>query len=87
MQTARYRDPEFRKFIGFEANYFEVESLDEYWISGCRKDGADRLYGEHSPVEIEEDVGDEYWTVIRDEPNRKLEPIANRQRSCDIAEY
>ena len=56
---------------GFKANYFEVESGDEYWISGPRRDGADRLYGERVPVEIDEDVRTEYWTKIRRLPQAK----------------
>ena len=29
---------------GFKANYFDVATREEYWISGCKKDGTDRLY-------------------------------------------
>ena len=51
---------------GFKANYFEVETGDEYWISGPRKDGRDRLYPESTQsVEIDDDVAVEYWTKIR----------------------
>lgn len=51
---------------GFKANYFDVESGDDYWISGPRKDGQDRLYPESSqPVEIDDDVAVEYWTKVR----------------------
>ena len=42
---------------GFKANYFDVESGIHYWISGCKKDGGDRLYG--GPVAIDEDVREE----------------------------
>jgi hypothetical protein len=61
---------------GFKANYFEVETRAEFWISGCRKDGADRLYGERLPVEIDEDVREEYWTVIRGQPERANDSVA-----------
>lgn len=51
---------------GFKANYFDVETGEHYWISGPRKDGIDRLYGQSTiPVEIDEDVADEYWSEIR----------------------
>ncbi|MEO1040765.1 MAG: 1-deoxy-D-xylulose-5-phosphate synthase [Pseudomonadota bacterium] len=54
------------KGSGFKANYFDVETGDEFWISGPRKDGNDRLYPESSkPVEIDPDVADEYWRDIR----------------------
>jgi hypothetical protein len=54
---------------GYKANYFDVETGEEYWISGPRRDGADRLYGERLPVEIDEDVRVEYWTEIRRRPD------------------
>ena len=65
--TIYYGGKEFRslKGRGFKANYYEVESGDEYWISGPRRDGDDRLYGGGRDVEVDEDVKDEYWGQIR----------------------
>jgi hypothetical protein len=54
---------------GFKCNYRDVETADDYWISGCHKDGADRLYGERVPIEIDEDGREEYWMVIRNSPD------------------
>ena len=54
---------------GFKANYFDIETGEYYWISGCRKDGADRLYGERLPIYIDEDVREEYWCDVRALPN------------------
>ena len=62
---------------GFKANYFDVESGDEYWFSGCKRDGSDRLYGERVPVEIDEDVRTEYWTEIRGLPEHEGKSVAN----------
>jgi hypothetical protein len=56
---------------GFKANYFEVETMEEYWISGPRRDGTDRLYKSDWPVDIDEDVREEYWTEIRKKPEWK----------------
>jgi hypothetical protein len=56
---------------GFKANYFDVETGEECWISGCKKDGSDRLYP--GSVEIDEDVADEYWREIRGKPDRATE--------------
>jgi hypothetical protein len=50
-------------------NYFDVETGEQYWISGPRKDGADHLHGEARSVEIDPDVAEEYWTGIRGQPN------------------
>ena len=65
------------KGSGFKANYFDVDSGDEYWISGCKRDGSDRLYGERVPVEIDDDVRVEYWTEIRGQPENKDRTVAN----------
>jgi hypothetical protein len=36
-----------------------VDSGEDYWISGPKRDGDDRLYGSRNPVEIDEDVREE----------------------------
>lgn len=66
-----YKDKKFLslKGGGYKANYGDAESDEEYWISGCKKDGSDRLYGERVPIEIDEDVREEYWTKIRGLPD------------------
>ncbi len=71
-KTLRYRDMTFEslKGDGYKANYREIGSGHRYWISGPRKDGRDRLYGERVPIEIDEDVREEYWTVIRGLPGK-----------------
>lgn len=69
-RTLYYKDKSFQslKGHGFKANYSD-ETGDEYWISGPRRDGLDRLYGKSSlVVEIDEDVREEYWTEIRKRP-------------------
>lgn len=77
--TLYYAGKSFKslKGAGFKANYFDVETGDKYWISGCKRDGSDRLYGERVPVEIDEDVRVEYWTEIRGLPENKAKTTAN----------
>ena len=79
-QSIYYGDRTFQslKGGGFKANYYDLESGDHYWISGPRKDGRDRLYGEAVPVEIDDDVREEYWRDIRGLPQRSTAHIANR---------
>jgi hypothetical protein len=51
---------------GYKANYLDVESGEEFWISGPRKDGQDRLHAESAaPVDIDPDAAEEYWRDIR----------------------
>lgn len=68
-----YGGMQFRslKGAGFKSNFYEMDSGKHYWISGPRKDGCDRLYGEKVSVEIDEDVREEYWTEIRQKPSSK----------------
>lgn len=66
-KTLYYRGMIFQslKGMGFKANYVEIESGNEYWISGPRKDQNDKLYGGNYGVEIDEDVKSEYLKLIR----------------------
>ena len=70
-QSLHYRGKTFStlKGHGFKSNYFETESGEHYWISGCRKDGMDALYS--TEVEIDDDVREEYWVDIRGMPENK----------------
>jgi hypothetical protein len=79
-RTLYYGDKSFQslKGAGSKANFYDVETGDEYWISGPRKDGADRLYGEATAVEIDDDVRKEYWSEVRGLPSRAGETVANR---------
>ncbi len=54
---------------GFKANYFDVETGEEYWISGCHRDGKDALYA--TDVDIDDDSLDEYWVHVRGLPENK----------------
>jgi hypothetical protein len=71
-KTIHYQDKRFKslKGGGFKSNYYDVESGEEYWISGPGKDGQDRLYAGGAPVEIDEDIREEYWTKIRKDPGK-----------------
>lgn len=65
-RSVHYGGRTFQKMKGYKANYFDVDTGDEYWISGPRKDGRDRLYdGTTMLVEIDDDVSLEYWRDIR----------------------
>ena len=66
-KTIYYNGKAFQslKGSGISGNYYETESGDEYWISGCKKNGQDRHYSEPGKVEIDEDVKEEYFQAIR----------------------
>ncbi|TFF36760.1 1-deoxy-D-xylulose-5-phosphate synthase [Mucilaginibacter psychrotolerans] len=72
-RSVHYNRQTFLKVKGYKYNHVDVESLEQYWISGCKKDGNDRLYGGTKPVHIDEDIREEYWCVIRELPQFKSE--------------
>jgi hypothetical protein len=69
-RSLRYADKEFVPIQGYKANYMEIESREEYWISGPKRRGGDRLYGT-GRVDIDDDVREEYWTKIRGQPEMR----------------
>lgn len=77
-KTIYYRDQTFQRLpqCGIKSNYYDRKTGEDYWISGPKKDGSDRLYGERVPVEIDDDVRDEYWTQIREQPDEKKRKTA-----------
>jgi len=74
-RSLRYNGMEFIPIRGSKSNYLEVASGEQYWISGPKKRGGDRLYGT-GRVEIDDDVRVEYWNNIRGQPE-----------NCDCAFY
>ena len=66
-RTIFYRDQVFRRILrgGFKSNYREEATGEDYWISGPKHRGRDRMYGSALPVAVDEDVRVEYWRDIR----------------------
>ncbi len=77
-RTLYYRGHKFEslKGKGFKSNYYNVDTGDDYWISGPKRNGGDLLYGGSTPIEIDEDVREEYWRDIRRQPKRINERVA-----------
>lgn len=68
-KTIYYRARTFVRQQGFCGNYVDEKTGEEYWISGCKRKGGDRLFP--GTIEIDEDVREEYWTEIRKMPECK----------------
>ncbi|MCT4639468.1 MAG: hypothetical protein N4A72_17315 [Bacteroidales bacterium] len=82
MKSVHYNGKTFEtlKGTGYKANFFDVDTGEHYWISGCRKDGADRLYGERLPIYIDKDVQEEYWKEIRNLPEMAGTTVINGKK-------
>jgi hypothetical protein len=77
-RTLYYRGRRFQslKGAGFKSNYYDIDSGEDYWISGPKRKGGDALYGGSTTIEIDEDVREEYWREIRRAPERVDERFA-----------
>ena len=77
-RTLYYGDQKFQSLNGrgFKSNYYDVDTGEDYWISGPKRNGGDALYGGATPIEIDEDVRVEYWRDIRRQPDRVNEGVA-----------
>jgi hypothetical protein len=71
MRSLYYAGKTYSMAEGFKSNFVEEETGEDYWISGPRRDGQDSLYATNIPVEIDDDVREEYWTEIRRKPEWK----------------
>src|SRR4029077_9484395 len=57
-RTLYYRGRKFKslKGKGFKSNYYDVDTGEDYWISGPKRAGGVALYGGSTPIEIDDDV-------------------------------
>jgi len=67
--TLYYQDRTLVRTKGapLKANYYDEETLEDFWVSGPKKDGRDSLFS--AEIEIDEEVRSEYWAEIRNLPN------------------
>jgi hypothetical protein len=80
--TLYYGGKEFRSLKGgYKANYFDVASCDQYWISGCHKNGAETgstkaIYRSTSTKTSESSIGPRFGTSPQSSPKS----LRNRPR-------
>jgi hypothetical protein len=65
-RTLSYRDKTLRRIPGggMRGNHEDVETGDEYWVSGVKRNRANRPWAGTGPVTIDEDVREEYERLI-----------------------
>ena len=58
--TIYYRGRELVKAQGIRGNFLDVETREEYWISGVKKRGSNVHWAESASVSIDSDAIEEY---------------------------
>jgi len=67
-KTATWHGRTLRRSLGlFDANYLDVETHEEYWVSGPHRDGADTRYSRIRPT-VDDDARDAYEAFLAGAP-------------------
>lgn len=65
-QTVYFNNQAFKKMEtgGSSGNYYDLETGNEFWISGVKKNGQDRHWSGGGKVNIDEQVIEEYLSIV-----------------------
>lgn len=90
-QTVYFDGKVLKKKQGVIGNHFDIESGDEYWISGVKKNGQDRHWAGSGKVYIDNSVIEDYLKIIEQTTLPKnsyivvdLDNEPNKQLSTEI---
>ena len=67
-KTVRYRGLELTRWNGVSGNHVDVETGDEYWVSGVKKNREDRHWAGSGAVEVDDDAREEYERIVASRP-------------------
>lgn len=62
-RTLYFNDHAFQKYNGISGNYYDIETGEEYWISGVKKNGHDRHWAGSGQIVIDRKVVEEYLRI------------------------
>ena len=83
-QTVYFDGKALKKFKspGINANYYDIENGNEYWISGVKKDGLDRHKFGGGKIMLDKNAVEKYLEIIGDELiNTKKIEIVNIEKT------
>jgi hypothetical protein len=63
-RTIYFNGRALKKGSGVSGNFHDLETGDEYWVSGVKRDGSDRHWAGSGKVLIEAAAVDEYLRII-----------------------
>ncbi len=74
-QSIYFNNKVFKRGSGISGNYYDIETMNEYWISGVKKDGTDRHWAGNGKIMIDKSTLPEYLQIINanELPKNKFE--------------
>ena len=63
--TIYFNNRAFRKRQGTSGNYYDVETYEEYWISGVKKDSSDRHWAGYGKIMIGKNIVEDYLKLTK----------------------
>ncbi len=80
-KTIYFNGHAFQKSRGCYSNYVDIETGDEYWISGLKKNECNRHWAGHGKVFVDNRAVEEYLRFIGEKELNK-----NRYETVEIAD-
>lgn len=97
--TVYFNGKALKRGGGISGNHVDLETGEEYWVSGVKKDGTDRHWAGSGKIFIEESAVSEYLelvgkseldrsrlVVIRDLPETNIERFFELENGCEPLE-
>ena len=63
-KTIYFNNHAFQKCQGIQGNYYDIETGEEQWISGVKRNGQDRHWAGSGKVIIDRKCIDEYLSIV-----------------------
>ena len=61
--TVYFNGKALQRGNGTSGNYFDIETREEYWVSGVKKNGEDRHWAGSGPILVEAEALEEYLAI------------------------
>ena|SRR5690349_6110620 len=65
--TARYRGRQLRRFPGYDSNFYDVDTHEDFWLSGPKRDRTDTRYGPATTT-VDDDAREAYEAFLAGAP-------------------
>ena len=66
-QTAYWHDRTLARWQAFDSNFYDVDTKEEFWLSGPKRDRTDARYRSAQPT-VDEDAREAYEAFLKGSP-------------------